>query len=101
MKLKTGVSVHGLTTEMLLGLIIAMGVYRKYESELTVTSALDGKHSHTSLHYSGNAVDLRTRDLPEGMAEVIVKEIKEDVGIDYDVILEDDHIHLEYQPRRK
>ena len=31
----------------------------------TVTSARDGKHSKYSLHYSGEAIDLRTKDIKE------------------------------------
>ena len=33
--------------------------------KITVTSARDGKHSKYSLHYSGEAIDLRTKDIKE------------------------------------
>ena len=33
--------------------------------KITVTSARDGKHSKHSLHYSGEAIDLRTKDIKE------------------------------------
>ena len=76
--------------------------YHQYETNLVVTSCNDGHHSLTSLHYSGNAVDLRTRNLPDNITGHIVRdEIKKNLNIDYDVVLESDHIHLEYQPRRR
>ena len=30
---------------------------------MTITSARDGNHSHNSLHYIGNAIDIRSRDM--------------------------------------
>ena len=62
-----------------------------------ITFALDGKHSKNSLHYSGYAIDLRTLDML-GRQHDVVKELKRVLGSDYDVVLEHDHIHLEYDP---
>ena len=110
MYLKPGTNLQGLTTPMLLGLFIADGVYREFANhEITLTSGDDGKHGLTSLHNSGNAYDLRTNDLPEVVSrKELAGEIKERVGEDFDVIFEHDpedpdneHIHIEYQPRRR
>ena len=100
MILKEGVKIQGISTELLFGLNVADGVYKDHGQELTITSLLDGKHSSTSLHYSGNAGDLRTRDVPKELHQPIRDDIKSKLGIDFDVILESDHIHMEYQPRR-
>lgn len=100
MLLKSGVKIQGISTELLFALNVAGRVYESYGHEVTITSLLDGKHSKTSLHYSGNAADLRTRDLGTTSASDVRNSIKERLGIDYDVILETDHIHVEYQPRR-
>jgi hypothetical protein len=99
-RLKEGVAVQGLRTEMLLGLMIALGVYQEYGYDLVVTSLLDGKHSRTSLHYSGCGADLRTRHMQEAHKQLIADEINDRCGTDYDVVLESDHIHMEFQPKR-
>jgi len=101
MKLKEGVKIQGISTELLFALNVADQVYREYDlGGMVVTSLLDGRHSSTSLHYSGNAADLRTRNLGPDASESVRDDIKDRLGIDYDVILESDHIHVEYQPRR-
>ena len=100
MNLKAGVKVQGLRPETLLGVMVASNTYHNHDSELIITSGVDGKHSHTSLHYAGCAFDCRIRHLPEGKAKEIADEIRSRLTEDYDVILETTHIHIEYQPRR-
>jgi RHS repeat-associated protein len=63
-----------------------------------VTYTTNGTHG-TNIHYEGNAVDLRTRDLTSPQAEHAVEGLRRNLGDDYDVILEGDHIHVEYDPR--
>jgi hypothetical protein len=64
-----------------------------------ITSGNDSTHKTGSKHYQNRAIDLRTR----GMAVEKVKAIHADLvklyGRDFDVILEKDHIHLEYDPK--
>lgn len=98
--LKPGVNAQGIRPELLLGLMVADGVYAKHGFDCVVTSLVDGKHSRTSLHYTGCGADLRTRNLPAGLAQVIADEINACLTDDYDVIVEADHIHMEYQPKR-
>ena len=101
MKVKPGVKVQGVRPELVFALVIAEEVWRQLElPELTVTSVLDGVHSATSLHYAGCAVDLRTRDFPTEVVPVVVAALKDRLGVDFDVVAESTHIHLEYQPRR-
>ena len=73
--------------------------YAKRGYSLTVTALEDGNHMTGSLHYIGRAADLRTRDMPPDIRKQLVKDITSSLGRDYDVILEKDHIHLEYQPK--
>lgn len=101
MKLKDStVNPFGMTAELLFGLIIADQVWKENGKELVVTSLNDGKHSVTSLHYSGNAADLRTRYFsdPELIAGLLREKLQ---NTDYDVVVESGHIHFEYQPKRK
>jgi RHS repeat-associated protein len=69
------------------------------ETKAVVTYTTNGTHSKNSLHYSGNAIDLRTRNLTSDERKKVVASLKEELGSDYDVIDEEDHIHVEYDPK--
>ena len=101
MRSKNGVCITGIRPEILFGLMAAQNVYGNLGYDLIVTSVVDGKHSPTSLHYSGCAVDLRTRH----MAVDDIKQARDQIAAalpnDFDVVLEPTHIHLEWQPRYK
>lgn len=99
LRLKQGVRIHGIRPELLLALQISESVYREFDTELIVTSVIDGKHSAGSLHYTGSAVDLRIRHLPQNQVETVRDEIAERLGSDFDAVLESDHIHIEFQPK--
>ncbi len=101
--LKAGVSLAGLVPQMNVALQVAHEIYAGHDADVVVTSGMDGRHSKTSLHYSGCALDLRTRNLdnPEVQGPEIAAELKAALGIDYDVLFEGDHIHMEWQPRRR
>lgn len=100
-RLKTGVNLTGLRPEVLVALVAALEVYRARDADLVVTSALDGKHSHGSLHYAGLALDLRTRHLETGQAREIAGRLRAVLGAQFDVLLEADHIHVEFQPKER
>jgi hypothetical protein len=98
--LKPGVRVAGLRPEILLAVVAAERVFAEAHVDLMLTSCVEGRHSQASLHYAGQAVDLRTRDVAPADRAKLVERLRECVGEDYDVVLEADHIHLEYQPKR-
>lgn len=100
MKLKPGVRVLGMRPELVLALTIVRAVYEAHGAgaSCTITSVVEGTHTRASLHYTGCAADLR-RPPQAGLAAVIVEAAKAALGDDYDVILEADHIHLEFQPK--
>jgi hypothetical protein len=96
------VQIQGLRPEMLFALQVAAGVYAAHGQDCVVTSLNDGKHSITSLHYAGCAADLRTRVFASDTeAKQVTEEIRSALNVDYDLVFENDHIHLEYQPRRR
>lgn len=100
LRFKSGVRVQGLRVEALIAMQVAQTAYAERGYDCIVTSALDGKHSATSLHYTGAALDFRIRHLPQdGTAEDIAGDIEYALTDDYDVVLEETHIHVEYQPR--
>ena len=66
--------------------------------QMTITSGNDGVHKNNSLHYKNEAIDIRTRDMDVNDKILTQLWIKKWLGFDYDVILESDHIHIEYDP---
>lgn len=72
-------------------------LYNGINYVMTITSGNDGIHKKDSKHYENNAIDIRTRDM--GNRYKTFKEIQRDLGKNYDVILENDHIHIEYDPK--
>lgn len=87
--------------EIMNAMAVADGVSRSVAGrEMTVTSLLDGVHMKNSLHYSGNAFDMRVYIYTEEQIKLIVELLKSKLGKNYDVLFENnDHIHVEYQPR--
>ena len=66
-----------------------------------ITSAREGNHSRNSRHYSGQAIDLRTRDLTPDKIEKVRVKLQNSLGKDYDVVKEETHIHVEYDPKNQ
>lgn len=101
MKLKDdSINLVGLRPETLFAINVVYIVYKKHGRELVITSINDGKHSGSSLHYSGCAFDCRTSYFDTNTIKSVVSDIKDHLNKDFDVILEGDHIHVEFQPRR-
>lgn len=65
-----------------------------------ITSTTDGDHHEASLHYSGDAIDIRTSDIQEVRRQQYRNALKDRLGNAWDVILEPDHIHIEYDPTK-
>jgi hypothetical protein len=79
-------------------------IWDEYGSIPVITSANDGKHMATSLHYKDLAWDLRVKNLPD--PQQMADRLREMLNVkhhDYDVLFGDeahkDHIHVEYQPK--
>ena len=51
-----------------------------------------------SLHYSGNAIDIRDSDLSQEQQNAIISELRGTLGPDYDFEDKSNHIHIEYDP---
>lgn len=75
-----------------------------------ITSAKDGKHMNGSKHHwepadplPSDAVDLRTKDLTKLKTEQLSESVNTELNgykirKPYDVVVEIDHIHVEYDP---
>ena len=104
LRFKSGIGVGGLHAEILWALDRARDVWEICApgvAYVTVTSGRGGKHSLRSIHFMGLAVDLRRRDLSEAEVVAILPALKARLGDNFDVVLEPDHWHLEYQPEGK
>jgi hypothetical protein len=99
MTLKPGVRITGIKPETLVALMVCNDVYKSLGYEMVVTAVCDGVHSRGSIHYVGMAFDLRTSNLRAESIPLIVKAIKDQIGMDFDVLDEKDHVHVEFQPK--
>ena len=75
-------------------------IYKSVQgTEGTLTSGIEGAHSPSSLHYRGLAWDFR---LPSRASDndKVIQGLKMDLPVSYyDVVLEGNHIHIEYDPK--
>lgn len=97
---KLGVKVENVSRLMFHAINLVDKIYEKYGYRTVVTSITDGKHSIGSLHYKGFAVDFRTYHIPSyEQQQAIAKEIDKILGENFDVVLEGNHIHIEYDDK--
>lgn len=113
-QIKRGVRLTGIVPQMVLASHVVDGVMLTFGIALCViTSANDGKHSATSLHYGREgkytdglcrACDYRTKYLGlDGREIELQNKVRAALGQDFDVIMEDigsenEHLHVEYDP---
>lgn len=98
--IKFGVKLLGMRPEILLAYMIADRVYKSVSGiHPTITEVTGGRHGTGSYHYKGLAIDLRTRDVSANEVTKIVELLKAQLNDNYDVVLESDHIHIEFDPK--
>jgi hypothetical protein len=97
--IKPGVRLTGLQPQAVLAYVIAGSVYDAFDAPCVMTSAVEGKHKNGSMHVLGCAIDLRTSVLPVDRHEPLAMALRTSLGSEYDVVLEADHIHIEWQPK--
>ena len=79
--------------------VAANAAYNEQGRDAVITSVMDGKHMKGSKHYSGEAIDLRIWVLSESQVPSVVQRLEDILGESFDVVLEDTHIHVEYDPK--
>lgn len=82
-----------LTTTARKGLGKVETLYSSKGYDLYITSLREGNHSPGSLHYNGNAFDIRKVD------KISATDIQNVLGKDWDVVSEPSHMHIEYDPK--
>ncbi|MBW2091016.1 MAG: hypothetical protein JRI34_02680 [Deltaproteobacteria bacterium] len=96
MLIKAGVDISRLNRETRRSLPWAEHIYAQYNERFVITSTYEGNHGAGSLHYSDDAYDL---ERPAMNGKRIYLAIKDTFPESFDIVLEDDHIHIEYDPK--
>ncbi len=103
LSLKPGVSLQGLQPQTVIAVMVAEWLFDGIKVPCVITSGHDSNlHKSTSLHYKGLAVDIRLPSFYNGTPEldkIMSDNIRLNLGKEYDVVLEKDHIHVEYDPK--
>jgi hypothetical protein len=97
MLIKQGVDISRLNREIRRGLGIVEKIYNENNEELIITSTFEGIHSAGSLHYGNDAFDFR---LPVKFPGTIIGGVRRALGPEYDMVEEQKHVHVEYDPKR-
>lgn len=108
--LKAGVSLDKLTPQALFGMVVLDQILESKQRDLVVTSAgqevaerqpgAKQIHKFGSLHYSGRAFDFRTSTLPSpASVQDVIAMARIRLGPEFDVVMEADHGHVEYDPK--
>lgn len=98
LSIKEGVCLLGLNPIMAIAITVLNDVYRFYGCNCTITSGTDGKHMAHSLHYKGFSLDIRTAGIAQATMDEIIAKSKENLGPAFQVVLERDHLHVEFDP---
>lgn len=98
--IKASVDLRGIMPQMAVAYTVACQVYwERCQVRCVITSASDGVHGPNSLHYKGKALDLRTNNIPRHALPALHADLKAALGPQFDVVLESDHIHVEWDPK--
>jgi hypothetical protein len=99
--LKAGVVMNGVQPQIWYAIGMAEAVYLEHGHALVVTCLKEGHQDRPhSLHHTGMAVDFRIRDMGIATVALIQQQLKTALApLGYDVVLESDHIHVEYDPK--
>ena len=100
---KLGVNIILLSPHVRSKLQVIDEIFLKWAGrEAIITSGNDGQHMVGSFHYRWRAIDLRTRDLTKEVREKVWNELNKKLnesGHLFDILLESDHIHIEFDPK--
>lgn len=103
--LKPGVKLRDLAPQIVLAIQAAEHIYwNAAQTAVVVTSGNDSQHKDGSLHYTGRAADLRIKTVPEKLRERVVRQLRDALGGEFDVLwegrgTENEHVHVEWQQR--
>ena len=95
--------------QTVLAILVASSIYEHHNQDCEIYSVVDGVHGPNSKHPEGFAFDIRIKHLDGNdkdisaedmrIARMIAAELREALGPQYDVVVESNHIHVEYDPK--
>jgi len=102
-KIKAGVSLEHLTPQMALAADVVAAAYALLGYNAVITSGSDGDHKGQPVagdtvdpHYAGKALDFRTSNVAPADLSHLVVLVKDALGEGFVVLLENDHIHVQW-----
>jgi hypothetical protein len=99
MELKPGVSLVGIQGPIIVAMMVIRDVMPLFSPDYVITACTDGTHGKGSLHYKGLAIDVRIRNMLPSNKALCRQEIARRLGPEFDVVLEVDHLHVEFDPK--
>jgi len=96
MLIKAGVDISRLQPPIRKRLGCVSGVFLSVGEEMVITSTYEGNHGAGSLHYANLGVDF---GYPSKMNDDFMARFRDCFSSDYDVVAEQDHIHVEFDPK--
>jgi len=96
MLLKAGVDISRLERNTRRSLNVVAMIFSEERELFIITSTYEGNHGEGSLHYANQAYDVRP---PDDSRLRIFAKIQEQLGPDFDCVLETTHYHIEYDPK--
>jgi len=96
---KKGITFKGVKPEIAVAIPIAATVVESLGGRFVITSLSGGEdwRSPRSLHPRGYAFDIRIWDFPSLESQRnLVRALQDALGDEFDVVLESDHIHIEF-----
>ncbi len=103
--LKPGTRLGDLRPQLVMGVLIVWSHYNQFETDVIITSSDDRVHSWRSDHYKGDALDIRSKNLPlPDTAKIeFAAKLGQSLGPDFILKLEflgeaEEHFHLAWKP---
>lgn len=97
LRIKPGVGVVGIRPEMLLAVEVMKDACRAQGVPCVITAANVAAHTKTPSAWRGTDIEFWIRHLRDPRRAF--EHAKRALGEDFDVVLESDHIHVEFQPK--
>jgi hypothetical protein len=96
--IKHNVRFHSDAQAMAVAHVTVTDVFREVGCKCRLTGGIE-EHEPPSRHVYGGAFDYGIRDISEPDQYLITRLIQERLGPAFDVVLESNHIHVEYDPK--
>lgn len=105
MILKPGASIEGVKWQLFWAALVFEELLKEYGYYCVITSGTDSMNKHgggdpkKTLHDDGLALDFRNRGLSLAIQQEIADRLRKRLGPQYQVVIEKDHFHVEYDPK--